>query len=694
MTGGPARRWRWFVAAVAACVAAASAPAAAQPLAVPFLPQSEDLCGGAAAAMVMRYWGASDAYPDAFAPLVDRSAGGITTAALTADLQRRGWIAISGPGDAGEMTRELGRGRPVIALVADRPGRFHYVVVTQRTQDRVVLHDPARRPSRVVDSTRFDVEWQASGRWMLILLPPDSVTAARSAHPMAGQPVRDAPVPDGDDAADGHAGTRETADAAPAAATACAAVVAQAVRQAPGDRAIARALLEQATTSCPDDGAGWRELAGLDALDGRWTEAASHARRAAVLDPEDAYAWRILATASYVGHDDLDALAAWNHLGEPVVNLIDVKGLERTRYGVVAGAIGVELKSVLTPDAVKLAERRVREIPAIAAAKVTFHPIEKGRAQIDASVVERARAPRGYAALVHAGLEAATDREVSATFSSMTGGGELTGGAWRWWEHRPMVSAFYAAPAPGVLGGGTWRLDVSRETQTFGRAPFAETRTRAAMSLANWLTDRTRLTGAAAIERWRDRPRDLALTGGIAHWRMNSRLRLAADVTRAVGDRPFTTAAATAAVRSRSRNDGMVLLALGGFSAATAASPVSSWPGADIGHARDALLRAHPLLDDGIVTGSAFGRRLSFGTIEAQRWMRLRRIPTAVAPAAFVDLARATRGLETSDARLHVDAGAGFRVALPGAAVMRIDLARGLRDGGFVLSAGWQRWWN
>ena len=49
--------------------------AAALTLAVPFLPQTEDLCGGAAAAMVMRYWGAADAYPDAFQPLVDKSAG-------------------------------------------------------------------------------------------------------------------------------------------------------------------------------------------------------------------------------------------------------------------------------------------------------------------------------------------------------------------------------------------------------------------------------------------------------------------------------------------------------------------------------------------------------------------------------------------------------------------------------------------
>ena len=521
---------------------------------------------------------------------------------------------------------------------------------------------------------------------MLILLPPEpGLDGARPAP--ADPPVRTA------DGAASRSGVDAANDPAFVTHGACAALVERAVHGAGEDRIKARSLIEQATSACPDAAAGWRELAGLDALDGSWAAAATHARRAASLDPTDDYAWRILATASYVAHRDQDALAAWNRLGEPSVNLIDVQGLERTRYDIVASAIGVPLKSILTPGALEKAERRVRDIPAVAAARVAFHPVENGRVQIDASVVERRRVPWGYGGLIHAGLEAVTDREVSAAFSSITGGGELAGGSWRWWEHRPMLSAFYAAPAPRVLGGGTWRLDVVRETQTFGREPFEETRTSAGMTLANWLTRRTRLTGAVAIERWRDRSRDLAVSGGIEHWRMSHRIRLAADVTQRVGGTPFTTATASVAARSRSRNDGMVVLALTGYSSATAASPASVWPGADTGHARDVLLRAHPLLDDGIVTGAAFGRDLAFGTIEAQRWMRLRRVPAGWAPAVFVDLARATRGLDTSDARLHVDAGAGLRVALPGTAVMRIDLARGVRDGGFVLSAGWERRW-
>src|SRR5262245_25366069 len=125
---GAARPRRWRLAAVALLTAASlPSPAAAQPLAVPFLPQTDDPCGGAAA-MVMRYLGASEMYPDAFAPLVDRSKGGILASRLTADLERRGWTVVAGPGDAAEIDKEVGRGRPIVALIEDRPGRHHYVV--------------------------------------------------------------------------------------------------------------------------------------------------------------------------------------------------------------------------------------------------------------------------------------------------------------------------------------------------------------------------------------------------------------------------------------------------------------------------------------------------------------------------------------------------------------------------------------
>jgi hypothetical protein len=612
-------------------------------------------------------------YPDAFQGLVDHRAGGIRTGALAADLQRRGWTAIAGPGNETDATREIRRGRPVIALIEDSPGRYHYVVIVGWESGTVTVHDPARAPSRALPAARFDAEWKRSERWMLIVLPPPSPATPRA---------------DERAAADLTGGDRgESADA-------CTSLVSEGIARASTDRGAARAALTRATAECPGSGAAWRELAGLDALDADWPSAATAAQRAVFLAPHDDYAWRILATADYLRHDDLGALAAWNRTGGPAVSLIDVTGLERTRYGVVAGAISVPLKSTLTPEALRLAERRLHDVPSIAAARVAFHPVENDRVQVDASVLERDRAPWGYPAWLAMGFDAAANRQVSAVFSSMTGGGEAAGVTWRWWENRPMIAGFFAVPAPAFIAGGSVRLDASRETQTFGTTASAQTRARVAMTFARWMTDRTRVTAGAGADRWSDRPGDATLSYGIEHWRFDDRVRLSAAIAQAIGSAPFTAGSVAAAARTKASYQGLVLSGVAGYGAASAASPLSIWPGADTGHASDILLRAHPLLENGIVTGGVFGRQLAFATVEAQRWQLLRRAPVRIAPAVFTDLARAWHGLDGSRTPLQIDAGIGLRLALPGAGTMRIDLARGLADGHTAVSAGWDLRWR
>jgi peptidase C39-like protein len=650
--------------AAALCAAACLvSPAFAQPppvtpapalLAVPYLPQTEALCGGAAAAMVMRYWGAQDVYPDAFAPLVDRSAGGIRTSALVSALEQRRWTAVAGAGDTAQMTRELARGRPVIALIEDRPGRFHYVVVVSAAAGKIVLHDPARAPSRVMDLEKFDLAWQKSQRWLLILLPPP---------PGSGLGLRPSSGPVGE-------------------------AVGLAER---GEKAAARRALEAAAVSCPAASAPWRELAGLDALDENWPSAAEHARRAVTNDPEDAHAWRVLATAEYLRHDDLAALAAWNRIGEPRVDLVDIKGLEYTRYMVIADAIGVRPREVLTPHALRVAQRRVLAVPAIAAARVSFQPRENGRAQIDASVAEHTRAPTTYASWLGIGLRAAIERELATSLSSVSGGGDVIALSWRWWAHRPMVAVSYAAPGPG----GVWRFDASRETQTFG-APgppgFKETRTRAGVEISNWIDQRIRVRGGAAIDGWTDRPRTAAVSGRVEFWPLVDRLALEAGGAAWRGpDISFGGADAAARWRSTRSSTGTVWRADAGYRLVSASSPASIWPGADTGHARDVLLRAHPLLDDGVIRDGVFGRRLAFGALEIQQWLKPGKRPVRIAPAAFIDIARAARGLPTSTDRTQVDAGVGLRLSLLGRGVLRVDVAHGLRDGHNALSVGWQR---
>jgi peptidase C39-like protein len=656
----------WFLSPVLA----QTPPAPPALLAVPYLPQTEALCGGAAAAMVMRYWGARDIYPDAFASLVDRSAGGIRTSALVGALEARHWTAVAGPGDTAQLTLELGRGRPVIALIEDRPGRFHYVVVVAAAADNVVLHDPARAPSRVLPAGKFDAAWQKSQRWMLILLPPP-------------------PAPPGPDL-DVRDGTRvvapRTSRSDPGA---CAASVSEGVALAEkGDKAAARRVLEEATRSCPPAAGPWRELAGLDTLDENWTAAAAHARRAVALDPQDDHAWRVLATAEYLRHDDFAALDAWNRLGEPRTDLVDIKGLAHTRYMVIADAIGLRPGQVVTPSALRLGRRRVLAVPAISAARLSFEPREDGRAQIDVSVVERDPAPASYASWIGIGLRAATNRELGTSFSNVSGGGDVITVSWRWWEHRPMVAASYAAPGPF----GVWRLDASRETQTFGASAFEETRTRAGAEIGNWIGQRAQVRGGAGVESWSDRPRTAALSARLELWPVVDRLALDGGVStwRGAGA-PFSAADVAVRVRSTAVTTGTVWRGDVGYRAVTASSPASVWPATDSGSARDVLLRAHPLLDDGVIRGGVIGRRLAFSTIEIQHWLDAGTRLVRVAPAAFVDIARASRGMATTTDRTQIDAGVGLRLSLPGTGVLRVDLAHGLRDRRNAFSVAWQR---
>ena len=106
-----------------ATLTAALSLAAALAIDVPYLPQTDALCGGAAAAMVFRYWGDAHADAQAFAPLVDRDAGGIANGALTQAIQARGWRTAGVAGTLDAIRASLSDRQPVIVLLPDRGDR-------------------------------------------------------------------------------------------------------------------------------------------------------------------------------------------------------------------------------------------------------------------------------------------------------------------------------------------------------------------------------------------------------------------------------------------------------------------------------------------------------------------------------------------------------------------------------------------
>ena len=127
--------------------------------------------------MVMRYWGTSAVYAETFADLVDADAKGIRGRELIRALEGRGYAAVAIEGDASRVQGLLAKRRPVIALIEDRPGRFHYVVIVGWRGNRVIVHDPARSPFRVLEAEAFTRAWSASRFWTLVAEPRTAVTS-------------------------------------------------------------------------------------------------------------------------------------------------------------------------------------------------------------------------------------------------------------------------------------------------------------------------------------------------------------------------------------------------------------------------------------------------------------------------------------------------------------------------------------
>jgi hypothetical protein len=284
------------------------------------------------------------------------------------------------------------------------------------------------------------------------------------------------------------------------------------------------------------------------------------------------------------------------------------------------------------------------------------------------------------------GVSAAAAREVPLTTGSFTGDGEAVSVAWRFWPQRPRYAVGLHAPA---RWGGVWGLDAFAERQPFSlravQPERVQARTGARLSAADWATAHVRWEFGAGVESWKEGGTfgtgSLALRAVSRGARADGRLRL----TTWSGKRNFSTGELALRLRSSTDLSGGVLVAGLYAAAASHAAPWDLWFAGDTGHARPVLLRAHPILDEGRLRVAQLGRRLEAASVEAQWWRRTSR-GLRVGAAVFGDFAR-TADRVGGDARRDADAGIGARLALPGlAGTLRLDLAKGLRDGATALS--------
>lgn len=662
-------------------------PAGATVLDVPYLPQSELLCGGAAAAMVLRYWGMTGVRAEDFVHLVSEARGGMRADDLAARIRELGREVFPFAGRFEEVRRHVRLGRPVISLI-EVPGGFHYVVLVGEAGDRLVLHDPAAVPYRLVDRAELEAAWEATGGLSLLVLPPRG--EAPNVRPPAGPPAESA------QGAEAPAGARDRSEAdVPRLPADCRSRLDRAIAAATAGR-LSRADELLDVPACRDHPAVLRELAGVRLLRGRPDDAARLARRALEIAPGDGHAARTLATALYVDGSPEEALRAWNRVGEPTVDLVRIAGLEDVSHRPVARLLGIRGGDRLTVPSLELANRRLADLPAAAMSRVGYVPTGGGRADVVAGLAERSGLPTSPVPLAATALRAAIYREIALTAVSPLGRGETWSGGWRWWERRPAVSFRFAVPA--ALGPpAIWTLGAGWERETYApgsaAAPFngpAEVeRTGVSLGSSWWLHPHLRAGLRLGYDRWEGRGGHVR--GGLAVdvRAAGDRLRLTGELDRWAsldGRTGFGTLAGRLDAASRTRPDGLVLSGRAYARTAGTNAPPTLWPGAGTGIARPELLRAHPLLDDGAIAGRAFDRHLAGAGGELVRWLA----PDAavrLGPAVFLDAAR-TWG--EREAVWRVDAGVGLRVTTAaGGPTLRIDVATGLSDDEWAVSAGW-----
>jgi hypothetical protein len=664
---------------------------AAALLNVPYLPQTDALCGGAAAAMVFRYWGDTHAGVEQFAALVDHRAGGIADDVLVDAITKRGWTVERFTGSLAVLDELIAGGEPVIVLIADRGSRYHYVVVVGRAPGAVIVHDPSWGPNREINDEEFERRWRASGHWALSVRPGDGVR-------LKADTTYDS---DGDDAHDdqspyvvsGFSPTDGLTDE-----DRCDAEVDRAIAMV-HTRGLAAAdeIFDAVRASCPASAGPLHELAGIRFAQKRWRDAASLAQQALAIDDRDAYAADVLGSSLFTIGDQIGALRAWNRINKPVLDRVRISGLRHTRYEAINEALGLTAGKLLTADAFELARRRLDDLPDRATARLDVRPDADGFAAVDVVIVERATVPRGAGDWTAIGVEAAVDREVTATLPGFTGQGETWTASWRWWANRPRAELGFAAPHVAGLPG-IWRVRASWEAESYSFTGSAviirEARTHGELAIGDWLSSQWRYAVRGGADEWTGGRRALFAGGTLERRFARDRVSLRVDT-----DTWFASTLMPNFSSGTIRASWTSPLVVSGWASAGAAgvqrisngAPLALWAGAGDGYARGELLRAHPMLDDGVVnltSDTAFGRTLTFGTFEGQRWVETR-WPIRVGLAAFVDVARAAdRGFAAPT--LQTDVGGGLRLGLPGARhALRVDVAHGLLDGANALTIGW-----
>jgi hypothetical protein len=430
--------------------------------------------------------------------------------------------------------------------------------------------------------------------------------------------------------------------------------------------------------------------------------AASFLLTAFVLGHADPAATRARAAARYANHDFGGALEDWNTLGEPHVGAIRVHDAKRTSEAAVLHLAGLSKGELLTHEAFNRARRRLHDWQA-ATATIDYTSNAAGVVDVDIHVDENTLAPTGLFGLGEVAGKAIILSDIQVPLTDLLHRGDVLTVAYRWPSDWRRFLVDLSVPSPRPVPGladvqGLWERQTYETVIGSGSstAPvITEDHAQAAASLSDWVAGVLRWQGGVTFDEWNDR-HHVGVTGLVDLRLFGDRVSVGTDDAMWAAnahERGFGKADVWMAWRStpNPQHADVTIFAEGITTSATA--PFDLWSGAGSGVGRPSLLRAHSEIEDNVIGGEFFGRSLVHFTTEYHRPVG-EIMQTTIRWALFADTARASHRVDGTESSWPLDVGTGIRWGVPGlGSEVRLDLARGLRDGGWAISVGWQAPW-
>jgi len=486
------------------------------------------------------------------------------------------------------------------------------------------------------------------------------------------------------------------------------ALVASALEAGRAERyAEAAASLEKAIALDPGRPEAWTERGGARFLEGRFEDAVADLRRSLALR-DDPYVRDLLASSLHLAGRELEALAAWNPLGQPSLRAVEISGLERTSDPVARREIGLAAGETLTAGGLRAARRRLEETGVFERITLRPQPRGDGTADLDVALAERhgfAHGPMDF--LLTTGVNLAWKR-LRLRYSNVGGSGVSLGASYRWQENRPETALQLQWPRPLGLPG-TLHLAGFHGEQAYELGDAFDMRRRGIdASLRHVLGG-----GAVASVGLRVRDRRFSAvrpdaTPGLlagAEAGLDTRLldarrhRVDAAVRLFAAGRVTGSDVAYVQADGELRYEGLlskpeglsversvlVVRARGGWG--SDGLPVDEMYAPGVSPESDLPLRAHPLTRGGALGANPIGR--SVVLVNADWRQRLVHRPSwDFGAVAFSDSAWVWRPADGSSANWLLDAGVGLRFSFLAGPTLRIDHAWGLVDGRRTLFVG------